>query len=113
MNDNDLMSDLREIRFLHGIDAAHLAAIANIAQIREFRPRDVVFREGDSADAVYLVMSGRLSLELSPATAYRKQLVTVGPHPDRETGEKDLFDRIATRLGRNEDRNTSRIKNWA
>ena len=41
------------------------------------------------------------------------QLVTVGPHPDRETGEKDLFDRIATRLGRNEDRNTSRIKNWA
>ncbi|HSE60202.1 MAG TPA: hypothetical protein VLA99_15990 [Nitrospiraceae bacterium] len=41
------------------------------------------------------------------------QIVTVGPHPDRDTGEKDLFDRIATLLGRNEDRNTSRIKNWA
>lgn len=40
------------------------------------------------------------------------QLVTVGPCPDRETGEKDLFDRIATLLGHNEDRSTSRIKNW-
>jgi hypothetical protein len=41
------------------------------------------------------------------------QLVTAGPYPDRETGEKHLFDRIATLLGHNEDRNTSRIKNWA
>lgn len=41
------------------------------------------------------------------------QIVTVGPYPDRDTGEKDLFDRIATLLGQNEDRNTSRIKNWA
>jgi CRP-like cAMP-binding protein len=79
MNDNDLIRDLRELRFLHGIEAAHLAAIANIAQISELRPRDVVFREGDTADRVFLVVSGRLSLELSPATAYRKQLVTVGP----------------------------------
>jgi hypothetical protein len=41
------------------------------------------------------------------------QLVTVGPCPDRETAEKNLFDRIGTLLGHNEDRNTSRIKNWA
>jgi hypothetical protein len=40
------------------------------------------------------------------------QLVTVGPCPDRDIGEKDLFHRIATHLGRNEDRSTSRIKNW-
>ena len=79
MNVTNLIQTLREIRFLHDIDAAHLKQIADIAQICEFDVDDVVFREGQAAESVYLVISGKLSLELSPATAYRKQLVSVGP----------------------------------
>jgi CRP-like cAMP-binding protein len=79
MKKNDLVQMLQEIRFLHDIDSSHLEQIANIAEILEFDAHDVVFREGDTADSVYLVMSGKLSLELSPSTANRKQLVSVGP----------------------------------
>ena len=79
MNVNNLIQTLRDIRFLQDIDAAHLKQIVDIAQICEFDADDVVFREGQAAESVYLVISGKLSLELSPATAYRKQLVSVGP----------------------------------
>jgi CRP-like cAMP-binding protein len=80
MNKNLVIDALRENRFLRDIDLDHLDRIAKISQVREFDAHDVVFREGDTADSVYLVVSGQLSLELSPgSTAYRKQLVTVGP----------------------------------
>ena len=79
MNKNDLIPTLQDICFLHDIDAAHLEQIADIAQICKFDADDVVFREGQAAESVYLVISGKLSLELSPATANRKQLVSVGP----------------------------------
>jgi CRP-like cAMP-binding protein len=38
-----------------------------------------VFREGEVADSVYLVVSGKLSLELSPWTIDNKHLINVGP----------------------------------
>jgi CRP-like cAMP-binding protein len=79
MKKYDLVQTLQKIRFLQDMDSAHLDEIANIAEICEFDAHDVVFREGDKADKVYLVVSGKLSLELSPSTANRKQLVSVGP----------------------------------
>jgi CRP/FNR family transcriptional regulator, cyclic AMP receptor protein len=79
MKKNNLIETLQGIRFLHDIDSAHLEQIADIAQISEFDKHDVVFQEGDRAKRVYFVVSGKLSLELSPSTDYRKQLVCVGP----------------------------------
>jgi|SRR5688572_19525288 len=79
MNKNNLVQTLQEIRFLHDIDAAHLEQIAEIAQICDFDVKNVVFSEGETAQSVYFVVSGKLSLELSPGTDFRKQLVTVGP----------------------------------
>lgn len=79
MKTTNLIETLQAIRFLHDIDSAHLEEIAKISRICEFGKDDVVFREGDRAKNVYLVMSGKLSLELSPSTDYRKQLVCVGP----------------------------------
>ena len=79
MNKGDLIQMLQEIRFLHDIDPAHLEQIAKIAQICDFCADDVVFREGQVAEHVYLVVYGKLSLELSPSTIYRKHLVSVLP----------------------------------
>jgi CRP-like cAMP-binding protein len=79
MNKNSLIHTLQATRFLHDIDPAHLDQIAEIAQVCDFAAHDVVFCEGQIADSVYLVVSGELSLELSPYTVYRKHLVSVGP----------------------------------
>lgn len=79
MKTNSLIEILQGIRFLRDIDSAHLEEIAEIARISEFDKHDVVFQEGDRAKSVFFVVSGKLSLELSPSTDYRKQLVCVGP----------------------------------
>jgi CRP-like cAMP-binding protein len=79
MKKNTLMETLAEIHFLDGASPAHLEQIAAVAQIREYDKSDIIFREGEIADSVYLVVSGKLSLELLPSTTERKQIVNVGP----------------------------------
>jgi CRP-like cAMP-binding protein len=79
MNQASLMETLSGIQFLHGASREGLERIASVAQIRDYGESEVVFREGEPADSVYLVVSGKLSLELSPSTIYRKYLVSVGP----------------------------------
>ena len=79
MSKDILTETLQELTFLHGIDRRHLERIASIAQICNFAAEDVVFREGQAAESIYLVVSGKLGLELTPASINRKQLVDVGP----------------------------------
>jgi CRP-like cAMP-binding protein len=79
MNQAALMETLAGIQFLRGVSQEHLKQIADAAELRDYSQSEVVFHEGEVADCVYLVVSGRLSLELSPSTIYRKHLVSVGP----------------------------------
>jgi CRP-like cAMP-binding protein len=70
---------LAAIEFLHGTSRDDLEQLASVAQMRDYGESETVFREGEAADSVYLVVSGKLSLQLSPSTIYRKHLVNVGP----------------------------------
>jgi CRP-like cAMP-binding protein len=79
MSQATLMETLTGIGFLHGASRELLEQIAAVSELREYRESETVFREGETADSAYLVASGKLSLELSPSTIYRKCLVTVGP----------------------------------
>jgi CRP-like cAMP-binding protein len=79
MSQATMFDTLAGIRFLNDIPRKNLAQIAPFAEVREFRESETVFREGEAAECVYFVISGMLSLELSPSTIYRKCLVRVGP----------------------------------
>ena len=79
MNENNVIKTLQGISFLHGIDPDHLQQIASIAEIRIYDTNDILFHEGEPAEHVYLVVSGRIVLELCPATIYTKKLMSVGP----------------------------------
>lgn len=79
MNSADLVEELAGISCLRGQSREHLEQIAAVAEVREYAESAVVFREGETADHLFLVISGRLSLELSPSTIYQKCLVDVGP----------------------------------
>jgi CRP-like cAMP-binding protein len=70
---------LQKSTFLHGMHPAHLDQIASNAEVRDYETSEVVFREGEQAEYTYLVISGKLSLELSPSTIYSKHLVDVFP----------------------------------
>jgi CRP-like cAMP-binding protein len=70
---------LKDIQFLRGAPPDDLEQIASVADICDYRKSETVFREGEAAESIYLVVSGKLSLELSPSTIYHKYLVDVGP----------------------------------
>jgi len=70
---------LQEMGFLQDMAPEHLEEIANIAQIRDFAKFDVVFREGEAAENMYLVMFGIVSLEICAPGAGCKQILTLGP----------------------------------
>jgi CRP-like cAMP-binding protein len=75
----NVINALRGISFLHDIDPDHLQQIASIAEIRVYDANDILFHEGEPAEYVYLVVTGRIMLELCPATIYQKNLMSVGP----------------------------------
>ena len=79
MSDKNLIKNLQGISFLHDIDPAHLEQIASIAEARVYDASDILFHEGEPAEYVYLVVTGKIRLELCPSTIYQKNLLTVGP----------------------------------
>jgi CRP-like cAMP-binding protein len=54
---------LRQHPFARGLTDDQLAQLAACAQVVRFGENQIVFREGDPATAVYLVLSGRIVLE--------------------------------------------------
>lgn len=79
MNMDQLIDTLREIRFLHDIGPMHLEQISKISRFKNFSAGNIVFRQGDIAQYVYLVASGNVSLEICAAGAGCKQILTLGP----------------------------------
>jgi CRP/FNR family cyclic AMP-dependent transcriptional regulator len=79
MSKNVLIQSLREIEFLHDMEPEHLDKIANIAHIRDFDENDVVFRQGQAAECLYLVMFGNVSVEVDTPGLGRKEIFTIGP----------------------------------
>jgi CRP/FNR family transcriptional regulator, cyclic AMP receptor protein len=79
MNGHLLIETLQGIRFLRGTSPAHLEQIANIAELCDFDECDIVCQDGDVADSIYLVVFGRLVLEVCTPEWGCKQIVTVGP----------------------------------
>jgi CRP-like cAMP-binding protein len=70
---------LREIRFLHDMGPMHLEQIANISRFRDYNEGDIVFRQGDVAQHLYLIVHGNVSLEICAASIGCKQILTLGP----------------------------------
>lgn len=79
MNRDQFLEVLREIRFLHDMGPMHLEQIANVSRFRDYREGDTVFRQGDAAQHVYLIATGKVSLEICGAGVGCKQILTLGP----------------------------------
>lgn len=79
MNKDDLIDSLWGIRFLHDIGPIRLEQIARISRIRDFDEGELVFRQGDAAQYLYLVVYGNVSLEICATGSGCKQILTLGP----------------------------------
>jgi CRP/FNR family transcriptional regulator, cyclic AMP receptor protein len=68
-----------EFRVLQGVPPADVRAFLAMARKRSFDRSEVVFHEGDSADAVHLVTKGRFALRVVSPLGQSAMLAVRGP----------------------------------
>jgi len=71
---------LDKLPFFEGFDPAFLAAIAPFASERSYDAGVGIVREGDIADAFYLILSGKVALEVVLHDRPRRTIQTIGPN---------------------------------
>jgi CRP/FNR family cyclic AMP-dependent transcriptional regulator len=78
MTQQELVSILRDLRFLHGVSEEHLQQIAKVAKLVEFPKGNAIFREGEPYANVYLIVEGEVSLEICAPGRGCQRILTVG-----------------------------------
>jgi len=79
MSGSELTETLEGLRFFQDMPPQHLQLIAKVAQLQDCGENEVVFREGDPADHMYVVVSGLVSLEICAPGVGCQQILTLGP----------------------------------
>lgn len=75
MEKQDLLEALRNVSFLHGIADEHLVKLAQVARLVRQEEGKVIFREGEPASNIFLIVDGTVSLEIcSPGLGCRRVL---------------------------------------
>lgn len=79
MSDHQALCDmLRGMGFLEGIADEYVRQVADVGRQVDFEVGQVVFREGDAAVDVYLIVSGTVSLDISAPGVGSRRILTVG-----------------------------------
>jgi CRP/FNR family cyclic AMP-dependent transcriptional regulator len=72
----DLVKDLQAIPWFHVMTAEHFDKMVKIARVFKFEPGQVIFREGDKEDYLYVVLEGRVAIEISVPGRGRMRILT-------------------------------------
>ncbi len=73
-----VLEALREVEFLQGIADEYLQELAAVAKLQEFPAGKVIFRTGEPATHIYLIISGNVSLEICSPGLGCKRILTAG-----------------------------------
>lgn len=60
----DVLSALEKVPWFNSLTPNHIRKTAELTHLRNAKAGDVFFREGDKQDFVYIVLEGRVSLEI-------------------------------------------------
>lgn len=75
---NHTLDTLRQLHFLDEIDDLHLQQLATIARSMNFPADTIIFREGQAATDIYLVVTGNVALDICAAGVGCRRILTVG-----------------------------------
>lgn len=75
----DLITELREIPWLEELDDKHLENLVSIAHVRTVGAAEELFREGGIEQFMYIVLDGRIALEMFVPNRGRVRIFTVEP----------------------------------
>jgi CRP-like cAMP-binding protein len=70
---------LQSIPLFHDVAADHLETIARISEVRSFPEGKEIFHEGDHRDMMYVMLEGRVALEIHIPNRGRLRILTVEP----------------------------------
>jgi CRP/FNR family transcriptional regulator, cyclic AMP receptor protein len=60
----EITEELRKIPWFRELKDDHIRKIASISTIRRVKAGEIIFREGDTHESVYIVLEGRVGLEM-------------------------------------------------
>jgi CRP-like cAMP-binding protein len=73
-----IRESLQRIQFLQNVTPELIDELAGISSLVEFSSDAIIFRQGDVASSIYLILEGRVSLELCAAGIGCRRILTVG-----------------------------------
>jgi CRP/FNR family cyclic AMP-dependent transcriptional regulator len=74
---NTVVKILQHIQFLEDLPPKYIDQIAEISRVRDLVHGEVVFNQGENANAMYLIVSGAVSLRICDGGQSSKQIVTL------------------------------------
>jgi CRP-like cAMP-binding protein len=74
-----ILTALRAIEPLQGLETPHLKKLAFIATETEFPADEIIYREGDFGQAIYLIQAGEVVIEMDVPDYGWVTLLSIGP----------------------------------
>ena len=63
-NVEDVSKELQKIPWFHELNKEHIQKIAEITDVYHVKTGEVLFREGDKQERIYVVIEGRIALDM-------------------------------------------------
>ncbi len=73
---DELITELQKVPWFRGLDERHTKTIAQITHLRRVKAGEILFHEGDKEDYVYVVLEGRIALDISVPPRGKVRLYT-------------------------------------
>ncbi len=75
----ETFKELQKIPWFQELEKKHLEKLASVTALRHVRADEVLFHEGDKEDCLYIVLSGRIALEIFIPHRGKIRIYTVEP----------------------------------
>jgi CRP-like cAMP-binding protein len=79
MDQSELLNALQTTPWFHEISPEHFEEIAGISSLVEVEANQELFREGDPEDYLYIVLKGRVAIEMFVPSRGRVRIYTAEP----------------------------------
>ena len=74
-----IVTALRSMHAFQNLDALHLHKLASIARATKFEEGEIIYRPGDVGQAIYLIQTGKIAVEMELVDYGSVRLFTLGP----------------------------------
>lgn len=78
-NGAEVIQELRKIQWFQELKPGHLQKLADIAHLQRMKNGEILFREGDKEDYLYIVLEGRVALDIFVPHRGKMRIYTAEP----------------------------------